>query len=459
MRRLLPLGTALALALVVPAMPAHATPATSSPTASQVKASPEWTSTVVAVTPKAEKKAGKKGRYTKFALAGGGYGTRIEGGALPASSGRTAHKVIGCTNEAGLVRRNSLAGVTIPGLGEVGAITTTNRTRKFKSGRVASITQQKIAGITLMNNAFGKLELGAISTRAEAYHDPKTGFGTNISTNLLSLWFTPTGGKRTGFDVPLPGRPVNIPGLGRISLGNQESKVNKSRAIARADALEVYIAPTKTRIRVAHSSAKIFDEIKTGLFRGRASTLDAKALAGLLDVGRTQNIVMPCSGTGGKVKQDSVLDVNLPGVLEVSVGGSRQMGKQNGRKAWGYEEASLARVALGGDMLVIDGIKASVKATRLRSQKANSRTKVDTSGTTIGAITVNGETMSAPQDIPSIEIPGLPLLSVKFNVVERGKWGAKAIAVQLGVLDVNSELYGAKINLGVATLKIYDAKR
>ena len=457
MRRLLPLGTALAIALVLPAMPAaQAAPAAPLVQAAPVKASPEWTTTTTSATPKAA--AGKR-RFTEFGLAGGGYGTRIEGGSLPASSGRTAHKVIGCTNEVGLQRQNSLAGVNIPGLGEVGAITTTNRTRRFKSGRVASITTQKIAGITLANNAFGKLELGAISTRAEAYHDPKSGFGTNVSTNLLSLWFTPKGGKRTGFDVPLPGRPVNIPGLGRVSLGNKESVVNKSRAIARADALEVYIAPTKTRIRVAHSSAKIFSDIRTGLFRGRAGTLEAKALGGLINVGRTQNIVMPCSGTGGKVKQDSVLDVDLPGVLEVSVGGSRQMGKQNARRAWGYEESSLARVALGGDLLVIDGIKASVKASRLRSQKSNSRTTVDTSGTTVGSITLNGQKLSLPQDIPSIEIPGLPLLSVKFNVVERGKWGAKAIAVQLSVLDVNSEFYGAKINLGTAMLKIFDAKR
>ena len=458
MRRLLPLGAALAVTLVLPVLPAAqaVTPVSQSP-AHVVKASPEWTSTVTSATPRAAKK--KKGRFTAFGMAGGGYGTRIEGGSLPASSGRTAHKVIGCTNEAGLVRQNTLAGVTILGLGEVGAIKTVNRTRKFKSGRVASITQQKIAGITLMNNAFGKLELGAISTRAEAYHDPKTGFGTNISTNLLSLWFTPTGGKRTGFDVPLPGRPVNIPGLGRISLGNQESKVNKSRAIARADALEIYIAPTKTRVRVAHSSAKIFDDIKTGLFRGRAGVLDAKLLAGLINVGRTQNIVMPCSGTNGKVKQDSVVDIDVPGVLSVSVGGSRQMGTQNARRAWGYEESSLARVALGGDMLVIDGVKASVKASRLHKQKPKSRTTVDTSGTTVGSITFNGEKMSVPQDIPALEIPGLPLLSVKFNVVERGKWGAKAIAVQLSVLDVDSELYGAKLNLGVATLKIYDAKR
>jgi len=452
MRRLLPLGTALAIALVLPAMPAaHAAPAPA-----PVKASPEWTSITTSATPKP---AARKGRFTDFGLAGGGYGTRIEGGDLPASSGRTAHKVIGCTNELGLKRQNSLAGVTIPGLGEVGAITTTNRTRRYKSGRVASITQQRIAGITLANNAFGKLELGAISTRAEAYHDPRTGFGTDISTNLLSLWFTPKGGKRTGFDVPLPGQPVSIPGLGRVSIGNKESVVNKSRAVARADALEVYIAPTKTRIRVAHSSAKIFSEIRTGLFRGRAGTLEAKALAGLLDIGRTQNIVMPCSGTGGKVKQDSVLDVDVPGVLEVSVGGSRQMGKQNARRAWGYEESSLARVALGGDLLVIDGIKASVRATRLRSQKPTSRTKVDTSGTTVGSITLNGQKLRLPKDIPSIEIPGLPLLSVKFNVVERGKWGAKAIAVQLRVLDVDSEIYGAKINLGTAMLKIYDAKR
>ncbi|WP_166389150.1 choice-of-anchor P family protein [Nocardioides ochotonae] len=453
MRRLLPFGTALAIALVLPALPA----AQAAPAPTPVKASSERTIITTAATSKSA--TTKKGRFTEFALAGGGYGTRVEGGDLPASSGRTAHKVIGCTNEVGLKRQNSLAGVTIPGLGEVGAITTTNRTRRTKSGRVASITTQKIAGITLANNAFGKLELGAISTRAEAYHDPNSGFGTNISTSLLSLWFTPQGGKRTGFDVPLPGQPVNIPGLGRVSLGNKESVVNKSRAVARADALEVYIAPTKTRIRVAHSSAKIFSDIRTGLFRGRAGLLEGKALAGLLDVGRTQNIVMPCSGTGGKVKKDSVVDVDLPGVLEVSVGGSRQMGKQNARRAWGHEESSLARVALGGDVLVIDGIKASVKASRLRSQKPSSRTQVDTSGTTVGSITLNGQKLSLPKDIPSIEIPGLPLLSVKFNVIERGKWGAKAIAVQLSVLDASSELYGAKINLGTAMLKIYDAKR
>ena len=61
---------------------------------------------------------------TTFAFGSSGYGTRVNGGQLPASSDTTAYQVVGCTNRAGLHRTNDVADATVPGLGTLSGVRT-----------------------------------------------------------------------------------------------------------------------------------------------------------------------------------------------------------------------------------------------------------------------------------------------------------------------------------------------
>src|SRR5687768_894846 len=68
--------------------------------------------------------AAAKPKPTPFALTAAGLGTRVKGGDVPASSGKTAYRVIGCTNLAPVTRQNHLAEAVAPGLGTVSGMTT-----------------------------------------------------------------------------------------------------------------------------------------------------------------------------------------------------------------------------------------------------------------------------------------------------------------------------------------------
>src|SRR5918998_1426490 len=103
MRRLALLGTLLALAcslLLAPGGNAAAGPGTVAD-----KAKSQATALVAA-----------RRVPTRFALGASGFGPRIVGGDIPAASGSTAWRALGCTKAAGLDKSKYEAEVNIPGL-------------------------------------------------------------------------------------------------------------------------------------------------------------------------------------------------------------------------------------------------------------------------------------------------------------------------------------------------------
>ena len=406
--------------------------------AAPVKASPEWTTTTTSATPKAA--AGKR-RFTEFGLAGGGYGTRIEGGSLPASLG-----TYGAQGHR-LHQRGRPPAPEQPGRREHPGPRRGRRDHDHQPHPSLQVGPRRVD-----HHAEDRLASrwpttpSASSSSAPSAPAPRP-------TTTRSPGSAPTC-RPTCSACGSPRRAASGPGsTSRCRAGRSTSPASVACrwATRRASSTSRGRSPAPMPSRSTSPPPRPGSGSRTAPPRSSATsapacsaaapaTLEAKALGGLINVGRTQNIVMPCSGTGGQVKQDSVLDVDLPGVLEVSVGGSRQMGKQNARRCAGP----------------LRGVQPGPRRPRRRpaghrrhqglgqgqppplAEVEQPHHRRQPPGTTVGSITLNGQKLSLPQDIPSIEIPGLPLLSVKFNVVERGKWGAKAIAVQLSVLDVNS---------------------
>src|SRR5690349_15093903 len=57
-----------------------------------------------------------------IALRAGAYGTRVEGGQIPADSGATAFIVIGCSTQPGIDRDNVIADAELPSVGDASVI-------------------------------------------------------------------------------------------------------------------------------------------------------------------------------------------------------------------------------------------------------------------------------------------------------------------------------------------------
>lgn len=419
MRRMIPVGTALALATAALTAPAAMTAASAAPAAAERAAKVP----------------------TAYAFRAGGYGTKIRGGELPATSGATAYQSIGCTNMAGINRHNEVADVEIPGLGTVSGIRTDVSTVKTGS-ETASISRHKIAGIVLAESSFGRLSIEGISSYAKASVSG-AGYAADTRTTVATIVFKPTGGEAQELAIPTPGRPIVVPGLLRLAIGDHREKKGADFAKARSDALKITLIPTNTKVSVGRTSAQINKGVRNGLFSGSANSTSTQLLNGIAGTGRTQLVLMPCQGTGGKVQTNDAVGLNLPGALEVGAVRARQLGSNLKRRAVGYEEASVASLNLGDGALVVEAVKARVNVVRIRGKKP----KVTYTGSQVAGITVDGETYTLPE-LDGLEIPGLA--KIETMVKEKFPNGGKITALRITLLDGT----GAVVNIGQASLKI-----
>jgi hypothetical protein len=375
---------------------------------------------------------------TEFALRSSGYATDVKGGQVPASSGATALAVIGCTNKAGIDRGNDLASVTIPGLGTASA----TRTRTWTSqtgGEVAVTTQHSVGEVVLSDSPLGKLSISAVTTTAKASHDA-SGFHAYTNTDLGGLTFTPTGGEAQELKLPLPGRPITVPGVATISLASTWTREKSDKARAYANGLLVHLINTDTRVRVAHAGAEIFSGIRHGVFAGSAYGVTGSLGGDLVGLGRNVVQRVPCQGTGGAVRTSSLAGIDLAGRVRIGAMTSEGMGTQTDG-TWGFTRAKIADVDLGG-ALKIEGVVA--QATVEREGKKITRSW---DGSSIGAVTVNGQRMTFPETGP-LEIPGVKKLEPL--IVQRLETGMKVIGLRVSLLDGT----GAVLDLATARLRI-----
>lgn len=377
---------------------------------------------------------------TRFAMSASGYSTRVVGGEIPAGSDQTAYQVIGCTNKAGLSKRNTVATANFGPLIVVNAATTHVWTTK-KNGVVSSWGQNKIASITLGDSTTpGTATINGITSTSRAYHNG-TGFHARTKTTVLSV--DPDGsGPLPPKSGPTPGDPILVPGLAEISVGSSRKNVTANGASARADALRIEIIPTDTVAYFAHSRAKIGSGVVSGLFRGSSYASKATALDGSITSGKTPFLVMPCQGTNGKVIRRDVARVN-PNGLVIKGLSAEQSADQTRLRAFGYERGRVARLRLGDAStgLVVRGIVGRANVRFVRGQGITKNVK----GTGILGVTFNGETRNfGPDD--TITIPGL--VELKRHIVKR-----TALTIQITALRVTllrGPSHGAVIDLGVA---------
>lgn len=382
----------------------------------------------------ADGSAGRVKTPTKFALKAAGYGTRVEGGMLPAGSGTTGYQVIGCTNKAGIVRKNYEALATLPGLGKVESVKTRTWTKiRPEKDEVSVYSMHSVAKVVLG----GQLEITAVNSLSRAFHN-RSGFHTETTTSIGGI---SVAGQ--SFPIPTPDQPLTIPGLATIAIGDHHERSDKKSAYASANAVRIELIPTATRVRIAHSAARMGGGVTIGLFKGQSNGTQVRALDDLVKSGPTPLSYIPCQGTDGEIRTKSLASVDLAGQIVVGAVENRQMGKQTKARAQGFEESRIASINLG-NQLVVNAIKARANVTRL----AGGRVIRNINGTSIGEIIVNGSPQAIPDPGQAIKIPGV--LSLETNVITKTKQGIDVVAVRITLLDGT----GAVVDLGHARLAI-----
>ncbi len=380
-------------------------------------------------------------RATSFAFQGTGFGTRVNGGQIPASSSTTSYQHLGCTNLAGRDKSNDVAHVKVPGLGTASGVKTRTWTT-LRHGVAAVHSSHSIADLTVASSGVGSLTIDAIHSVSKAFHDG-SGFHSTTATTVGDLTFKPTTGPRQTFPAPTPDQPITIPGLATITLGRSSRQHGSLGATASANALVVDVVATGTLVTIAHTRASIGAGLTSGVFRGHSNaTRVVTALTDLAHSGPQPLSLMGCLGTRGHLVTKSIAGVTLGGQLVVKGLSSSQRASQDAR-AHGFEQASIARINLGHGQLVVNGIVGRATVAQTAHGLARSA-----KGTRLGSITAGGKTLRFPRT-GVLEIPGVAKL--ERHVVTRSKTGIKVVALRLTVLDGS----GAVINLGEAQLQVH----
>ncbi len=377
---------------------------------------------------------------TPYAFRAISYGTRVRGGQIPASSGTTSYQSIACTNRLGTAKENQVATVDLPGLGQVHGVRAATGTTG-RGDNVATYSTHEIASLSLDVPDVLALQVKAIQASSVASHDAS---GYHATTDVKVAHIVLTVADQPAVDLPIPklGAPVVIPGLLSISIGREKRVTTGVSAMAKAEGLVIQVIPTHTTVRVAHTATKLDKGLKRGLFFGKSNATQIKALGNLVRSGPQPLQVIPCQGTGGKVRGKSLAAVNIPGVLAVTAAGASASGSQDKSKANGFTSAVVAHADVLNGMLVLDAIRAKAHVVRTRHD-----VKVDTVGTTIGSVLLNGQPISLDV-LDGLEIPGV--LTVATNVVTKKKAGVEVVAVRITLLDGS----GAVIDLAHAALDI-----
>lgn len=384
---------------------------------------------------------------TRFALHGSGYGSRLIGGDAPVSSDTTAFQALGCTNRSGKSTGNHVTRATLPGVGTAWEVSSRTWTTS-RRGVVSTRSSSSIERVVLRDPAGGRLVIQGLESFSRAFNNGR--YDAVTSTRIGSITHVDAAGQIQQLALPTPGQPIEVPGLAKISVGAEKTRVWSGSARAVADAVDIEFFPSSTRLRLAKSEAQITGGVQRGLFRGAGASIRASGLDDNVSVGRLALTLMPCRGTDGELRLKSIAEAHLGEDGNILVRGlsARQLGDQTMRVASGFERSRIAAVEINGGEIVAENIIG--RANVLRSEDGLRR---HPRGTEVGAVTVQGEQREFPENEDVIHVPGV--VRLERSIVERHPTGISVTALRITLLDGT----GVVLDLGNAMLKIRDSGR
>jgi hypothetical protein len=407
------------------------------------------------------------------------FGTSARAETVGLGSAPTAFSFLGCTRLAGKQDDEAVAKADVPtntpALG-IGAVTSHSETFKHANGDVGSTSTNKVASVLLGASNGPHLVIKGLETSATAWADKNGKFHTDgsfVLADILAATGTPLDDVLNNALSPLqalikqilaaPGDHLDLPGIGRISLGRKTSSIQAGYAKSNTLGLRVLLYGPNSlpgggddiSVIVGRSHARVYRNLPAGVMGGFGYAVDVNVLSGLVGVPQLAKTRLPCAGTNGQVKTGSVVGLNLfnLGALDLGVASGRVYGVQNkDGSADAWTEGRLADLSLGtgASQLVIKGVVAHAE---MRKAKNGTITK-STTGTKFASITFGGKEYDIPKPGDKIEIPGLA--TIQFGIVENpSKNSLKVTSLRITLVPAAAADTGlVTINLGVATVHL-----
>jgi len=296
-------------------------------------------------------------------------------------AGKSALVSLGCTTTAGARQRNEISGVNLPGVLTTGLITSLATTSDF-GGTQTSRTTSEVHGANVLAGLITADEIRASSATSHNVNGFHTTAHGSVFVNLV------VDGQPISAHVP-PNTKIQLPGVGRVVLNEHKKTIGTDGASFTVNMIHVYITVDQsgvakgTQIIVAHATSDL-ELNKAGSLDGMA--FGSKAHVGSTVIsGRTALVRMPCEGTQGNVKSNSVGSVNLPGIGSTGTVTDTAQGSVDADTASSETTSTVEGVDLLSGLVTADTIVADAHAS-----KTGGTVSLSDAGSTFVHLVVNG---------------------------------------------------------------------
>ena len=358
-------------------------------------------------------------------------------------SGRTALAELGCTRRVGLDRTNEAAGVNLPDLAVVGAVTS-EATTTHPGDAYVSRGHSTVADVSLLG---GDVVVQGIETVARAGMD-SNGFHANVVTTIGSLSINGTPVELTG-----PEQVIDIPGVATLTIDHEEKSTSAHQASASGTAITLNVLSNGAVVKIGNATATTDDRQIDAQFSGAAYTSRATA-GGQVTAGKTAVKHMPCPGTSGQDRSNTTLagDLGDLGTIGVTTSTVNATATPLPDATVTAEVADVSLDVAGIATIKISGVKAQAHA----SENGAGEVSTDRGSSTVGSIKI--QPVTGPEitiDIPAdpnttVQLP-LGLGSIDFMTTTNlhGGRGLRVVALQIHLAPTDSNVTIASASVGI----------
>ncbi len=393
------------------------------------------------------------------AFRGGAYATfaNAKAGNAAASLGRSAFVACACEGTNG---KTVTAQVSNVSAGQV--LTAANTQGSVTASKTKDSAQVlNTATVSGLNALNGMITAGTITAAAEV--DATASAMTPSSSNSLIDNLT-VAGEAIPSDTP-PNTVKQLPGIGTVTINKVTTKGRfHDTGIITVEMLVIDVTKKNnmglavgSQIVVAHAAAGFDRSVPLDAFGGQAYAATGNdALGGDLEneIGKSALLSIPCQGTGGKTKTNSIGSQDSSGVVAYQDGYTTAFAGPQGGADVSLTTAQADNVNLIGGLVTAGQIKAVAQDSMSGGVETTS-----TDGSGFSGLSVAG--VQIPVDVPpntSVPLPGLGTVIVNEQIVKKnGNVTVNGLHVKVSTdnpqgLPVGSELIIAHAS---ATAKPY----
>lgn len=368
------------------------------------------------------------------------FGTQVSALDKTITSGRTAPSSISCTTDGNKRTTKDVAGVNLPGVGKVGAVSSVARTTETSSYKRMN-TQANVAGVNLLG---GRITADAIKVNSSAYaRDGRDDTGVN-SFSFVNL---KVGDTKIPVNVKKNSK-VTVPGVAEVTLNQQSKGANKDgRYTARTNGIVVRLLkdnplglPTDTKITIASARASVDPVAGSALHAGSGFSTRVRALDGVVRSSPTASVGMPCLGGH---RRNNVAEVNVPLLINSGTTTTTATGASKGDRTWSRVINRTASPRILGGLISADAIVADTTVSRTGDE-----TSMKDRSSLVG-LRVAGRKVADVDLEPNstIEIPGIAKVTVHKQ--SKGKDALTVTMLRVELLSGTAGLpKGAVVEVG-----------